>query len=447
MLTPTMAAGEPSRFEVERALEIGLALSEFPVGFCLLTHHDQQYVAYYDQDRRMKIAARRLDSDQWQYQFLPTQVGWDSHNGIVMAVDSDGQLHISGNMHCAELIYFRTETPGDIGTLKAAPMTGERESSVTYPMFFKDHLGRLVFNYRDGRSGEGVRIYNKYDTRTRTWSRLLNEPILDGEGERNAYPVGPVLGPDNRFHLLWVWRDTPDCATNHHLSYARSNDLLNWESVGGEEVELPMKLGDQSLWVDPIPSGGGIINGGARLNFDSQNRPVVAYHKSDSDGNMQVYVARFEDDRWLRRQLTDWSKPVHFSGGGSMGFIGIRIGGLEIAQPGVFVLGYRHRDYGSGRLVIDEETLQLSQKTISRPRAYPDELSRVQSTFPDMQIRRSHDVGEQTDSAVHCFLQWESLPANQDGPRDPPLPAPSKLMLYELRATPHSAASSTGDLP
>ena len=282
-------------YEIAETMEITEVPSGFPVGFSLLTAGTSQYVAYYDKDHRMTVASRTLDSNKWQYQILPTAVGWDSHNYITMALDRDGHLHVSGNMHCVKLIYFRTQVPADITTLKRYPMTGKAEDRATYPKFLTDQNGELIFNYRNGGSGNGMRIYNKYDRQTRTWSRLLDKPLLDGQGKRNAYPAGPVQGPDGWFHIVWVWRDTPDCATNHHLSYARSKDLLNWETAAGDKIELPMTLANKSLCVDPIPSGGGIINGCERLIFDSDNRPIITYHKSDENGNMQIYATRFED--------------------------------------------------------------------------------------------------------------------------------------------------------
>ncbi len=42
--------------------------------------------------------------------------------------------------------------------------------------------------------------------------------------------------------FIWVWRDTPDCATNHDLSYMKSPDLKNWYNAFGEKVELPATL-------------------------------------------------------------------------------------------------------------------------------------------------------------------------------------------------------------
>lgn len=423
-----------SQFKVEESLDIAEVPAGFPVGFCLLTAGKTQYVAYYDKQRRMTVASRSVDSMEWVHQILPSKVGWDSHNYITMAVDQDGHLHVSGNMHCVKLIYFRTEAPGDITTLKRRPMTGDREDSVTYPKFLTDDKGRLIFNYREGGSGSGMRIYNQYDTETHTWSRLLDEPLLDGNGACNAYPLGPVRGPDGWFHMVWVWRDTPDCATNHHLSYARSKDLIHWESVFGQRVELPMKLSNQTLWVDPIPRGGGIINGCEKLFFDADNRPIITYHKSDIKGNMQIYAARPQGSEWKPHLLTDWSEPIQFGGGGSMGFIGIRISELRRAEPGILTMTYRHRDYGSGKLVMDEKTLLPLKKKVDAMPMYPEELEHLQGDFEGLGIQRVKDLGDSGDDAVRYILQWETLEANRDRTRKPPLPQPSMLRLHKLVA-------------
>lgn len=423
-----------SQWRIEESSDIADVPAEFPVGFCLLTKGDRQYVGYFDKDRQMTVASRMMNSDPWRYQTLPSKIGWDSHNYITMAVDGDGHLHVSGNMHCVPLIYFRTEKAGDITTLRKFSMTGKQENRVTYPKFLADHNGELIFTYRDGGSGNGINIYNKYDTRGRSWTRLLEDPLFDGAGKRNAYPLGPIRGPGGWFHVVWVWRDTPDCATNHHLSHARSKDLINWESVFGHKVELPLTLGEEKLHVDPIPSHGGIINGCQRLTFDAANRPVITYHKADAEGNMQIYAARPEDGEWKLHCLTEWEKPIQFGGRGSMGFIGISISGLNRTEPGVMTMTYRHRDYGSGLLAIDEMTLSPLKKEIEVVPEFPEELNTVQAVFEGMEIRRARDIGESDNEAVRYLLQWETLGSNRDRPRKPPLPAPSTLRLYKLVA-------------
>lgn len=208
-----IAADDPLWRLAER-VEVETVPSWFPVEFSLLTHGQRQYAAYYDAKHQMTVAVRALGRREWRTVKLDSKVGWDSHNGITMACDGNGDLHVSGNMHCVPLICFRTETPGDITALKRLPMTGRDELRCTYPRFLRDAKSRLVFHYRDG---------------------------------------------------------------------------------------------------------------GARLAFDSRQRPMLVYHKSDAQGNMQIYAARFADGQWARSAITAWDKPVKFSGYGSMPFIGISV--------------------------------------------------------------------------------------------------------------------------
>jgi hypothetical protein len=181
-----------------------------------------------------------------------------------MDIDEGGFIHVSGNMHNVALIYFRSTRPMDVTSLaRVTSMVGSNESSCTYPLFFHDTAGNLVFNYRDGSSGSGNHIFNIYDAGTKTWRRLLNAPFTDGQGLRNAYPVGPVLGPDAFWHMVWVWRETPDAETNHDLSYARSRDLVQWQTAAGTNLTLPITLATGDI-VDPVPVTGGTINNNTR---------------------------------------------------------------------------------------------------------------------------------------------------------------------------------------
>ena len=216
-----------------------------PVGFDLLTHGDGQFIAFYDAERKMTVGQRGLDEDAFQFVRLEgvwleargrlsTELGWDSHNSVTMAVDRDDHLHLCGNMHVDPLIYFRTAEPLDITTFERVDyMVGKNEDHCTYPVFMQGQQGELVFYFRDGRSGNGVNYYNRYDEAARSWSRLVDAPILDGMDAMNAYARKPELGPDGFFHMVWMWRDTPDCATNHDISYARSRDLVHWEAGDG----------------------------------------------------------------------------------------------------------------------------------------------------------------------------------------------------------------------
>ena len=64
--------------------------------------------------------------------------------------------------------------------------TGSMEGRVTYPGFYPLRNGDLVFLYRDGASGDGDVLINRYDVRGDRW-HAVQHPLIDGEGARNAY--------------------------------------------------------------------------------------------------------------------------------------------------------------------------------------------------------------------------------------------------------------------
>lgn len=425
LLSIVSLAGLPVR--AAEVVPVEKVWSAHPVGFCLLTRAPRQYVAYYDAQRRMSVAQRELGSTNWVVTKLPSTLGWDSHNYVTMTADREGFLHVSGNMHCVPLIYFRSAKPWDASTLVAAPMVGEREKKVTYPVFFKDKAGQLLFRYRDGSSGSGDDLYNVYDETTKAWRRLVSEGLLSGEGQMNAYSCVPRLGPDGNFHMVWVWRDTPDCASNHDLSYARSADLVHWTDATGKELPLPITLARSDI-VDPVPVRGGLINVNRELGFDNRGRPVVTYHKYDAAGDLQAYAARHDGRAWKIQQVSDWKGyRWEFSGGGTI--IGeVRIGAVRAIGEGRLAMDYRY-GRGAGTWVLDEETLQPvpgAKPPPARPGVVPRSLLRIESSFPGMKKKITGESGAE-DGESDYALVWETLEANRDRPRPEPLPEPSLL--------------------
>lgn len=413
-------------------VEVDKVWSGHPVGFALLTRGDRQFVAYYDAERRMTVAARSLGQDEWQKAVLPETLGWDSHNYVTMAVDDAGYIHLSGNMHGRPLVYFRTAEPLDIATFKPASMVGEREDRVTYPDFLPaapGPAGELLFTYRDGGSGNGDQIYNIYDAAAQQWRRLLDVPLTSGEGKCNAYLNGPIKGPDGYYHVCWVWRDTGDCATNHDVCYARSKDMRHWEGAAGKPLALPMTVATAEV-VDPVPAGGGLLNGNVKLGFDSQRRVVVSYHKYDADGNTQIYNARFEDGAWKSYRLTDWKYRWNFSGGGTI-ITELRLSGVKVGEDGTLRLNFTHKKYGAGTWRIDEDTLEPLGVT-ELPGSAATGIQDLESDASGMTVRRAGDLGAGDDPAVRYVLEWETLGPNRDKPREGPPPPPSTLRVLAL---------------
>jgi len=424
--------------------------SGHPVGFAFLTERGHQFIAYYDAGRRITLLGRKLTDPGWtrvQPPGVPVPkrgrdsnvIGWDSHNSLRLALDRDGCLHLSGNLHVDPLVYYRTRTPFDVSTLERHDrMTGEREDRCTYPVFFKNAAGELLFRYRDGGSGDGSDLYNRYDTTTRTWRRLLDRPLLDGEGQRNAYSIQPTLGPDGLFHLVWMWRETPDASTNHSLCYARSRDLVHWEDHRGQPLTLPITLATSDV-VDPAKEKEGLINMTMALGFDSAQRPVVSYHRYDARGNSQVFAARpHRDGGWRAQQVSDWTFRWAFSGGGSLE-AEVTVGAARAEKDGSLILPYSTKLLGGGRWRLQAENLARVEQLPALPPALPAHLLRAQSSYPGMEVQTLLSSG----AGRRWVLRWETLGRNRDRPREVS-PPPSELRLYELpeaepTALPHVA--------
>lgn len=446
---------------IAEVLDVGLTYSGQPTDYALVTVDNQQFVAYWngetspDQFKYLTVASRVLGTRTWTKTTLNVQIGNDAHHTIAMAADKKGYLHITGGMHNTPLgydaatkipgRYFRTKTPLDIKTFQLySSMIGAQEDSVTYPQFFVGPIGDLVFAYRNGGSGNGDTYFNYFtvdpDPSFSTWNRLLNTKLIDGTTTiptNSAYIVGPVKGPDNYWHLVWTWRENSNADSNHDLSYARTKDFKTWESAAGVKLvdgnatsPTPITLATADI-VDHIPTQGGLINNNTKVGFDSQNRPVVVYHKYDSQGLTQLYNARFEGNAWVVHRTTNWTHRWDIGGFNTLDFA-IEVFPVKSYPSGQLKqLYYNSYEGGWGGLVLNETTLAQTAQ-VAPPYPYPAELGLRESADPNMRVRFWQDSGTGPDPDINYMLRWETLPPNGDVARTPE-PASSMLRVYGIR--------------
>jgi hypothetical protein len=349
---------------------------------------------------------------------------WDSHNYIAMALDAKGHLHVTANMHNDPLVYFRSARPADVHSLERVPVLVDArlEQRMTYPVFIQ-HGDRLVLKYRDGGSGNGNEIYDEHDAAANRWRALLTMPLVDGEGRRNAYFVGPRAGPDGWFHLAWVWRETPDAQTNHDLSYARSRDLLRWEKSDGTALELPIRLATAEI-VDPVPVEAGMINNNTVVGFDQRGRAMITYHKFDARGFTQIFVARREARGWKLRQVSDWQDfRWDFRGRGSLHSRLFVSGAVPEAKNRLRVSVIR--DGKPIDFILDARTLERLDE---RPGVSLADRLRSRIKVPEgMQLNVVEAAG---GSGV--AIAWSTRPPQRDLPSTD-IPAPTVLHLVMPR--------------
>lgn len=262
-----------------------------------------QYVAYYDGQRHVSVARRKLPAGAWQtFHFLDYNFkSVDAHNVISLGIcERDGTIHLAFDHH-VNTLHYRVSKPGvathpDDVTWDASvfgPIGSELEMGkplvITYPRFWSTKDGGMRMHYRRGSSGSGDNMLVDYNPQTGTWSNTRQ--IDSGAGEfhddlgpsthRNAYPNGYDYDATGRLHTTWVWRENSQ-GSNHDLNYDYSDDDgRTWHTDSGQPIIGPASIDTPGLVVERISRRQGLMNNHTQA-IDSENRVHVVMWSSSS---------------------------------------------------------------------------------------------------------------------------------------------------------------------
>jgi len=300
----------------------------------LTTHKRHQYVGYYDAERQVCLARRKLPDGKWEivrfkdYDFKSN----DAHNTISIGIcPNDGTIHMAFDHHVHPL-HYRVSRKGaatNPQTVKwdaslFGAVTSELEKGkpvrITYPRFWRTPTGGLQFCYRRGGSGNGDRMLVDYDGKTGKWAGTRQ--IDSGKGRfsdtmgksrsRCSYPNGYDYGPRGRLHATWVWRESSQGA-NHDLMYSYSEDGgKTWLNNNGETLSGPPSVTSPGVKVVDIGRKYGLMNTHGQA-VDSRCRVhAVMWHCSDA--SLKDAGSKPGEKRWgppaARRYNHYWRDPT-----------------------------------------------------------------------------------------------------------------------------------------
>ncbi|WNM24366.1 BNR repeat-containing protein [Demequina capsici] len=247
-------------------------------------------VAYYDAAAQVVLARRDEGASGWTVSGTGLYGDPDdAHNVISLGVDGNGTLHLAWGVHNAQLRYA-TSAAGGRGAFVRGTILGDDESRVTYPQFYARSDGGLYLMYRDGVSGNGTVVLDRFDATTLTWSRIATS-LISGDGERSPYWEA-VVDSQDRLHVMWTWRDTPDVASNHDIMYAVAADDtgLTWTDSSGAEYDLPITADTAEVAV-AVPQGSNLMNQ-TGLTVDADDRPYLATYWAEGGITQYRVVTR-----------------------------------------------------------------------------------------------------------------------------------------------------------
>ncbi|MFW0715994.1 BNR repeat-containing protein [Pedobacter sp. N23S346] len=311
----------------------------------LVTFKDIQYAAYYDRDEYLVLAKRKLNSNTWET--LKSNYkgdAADAHKSISIMVDGKGILHVAWSQHNNNLNYAHSITSGSLMLSEKKSMLAERENKVSYPEFYKLANGDLLFLYRDGGSGNGNLMINRYSLNTKKWSRIQNN-LIDGEGKRNAY-WQVAIDLAGIIHISWVWRESPDVASNHDLCYAKSADGgVTWQKSDGQKYQLPINA-ENAEYALKIPQKSELINQTSMFADATGKVFIASYWRDEHDQIPQYHLVYKTNGNWQVNNLNFRKTAFSLSGGGTKR--------IPIARPQIIVWKAAG-NYAAGLIFRDEE--------------------------------------------------------------------------------------------
>lgn len=282
----------------------------------LTSNNNYQFISYYDESGKLILGRRTPGTSSWETVATPySGTVTDAHNSISIIVDGEGYLHVTWDHHNNALRYCKSVSPGNLQLTAKTAMTGIKEGSVTYPEFYRLPNGDLIFVYRDGSSGDGNLMMNKYDLSTRTWKQL-HDGLIDGQGSRNAY-WQLCVDKAGTIHLSWVWRETGDVASNHDLCYACSKDGgLTWMKSNGDKYQLPINA-NNAEYILKIPQNSDLINTTGMCASDDGNPMIATYWRDGANYLPQYFLVYKEGNGWKKVQVSRRVTNFSLSGGGT----------------------------------------------------------------------------------------------------------------------------------
>lgn len=265
----------------------------------IITHFNNdgssfQYVAFYD-PQGMIILGQKKNNESW-FSLKTGLYGYtaDAHNTISIMTDKIGYLHMAWSDHNGKLKYMRSQTPHSL-IMRECKMIGSLEDKATYPEFYKLPSGNLIFLYRNGVSGNGNLVLNKYDSMSESWHRV-HDNLISGEGVMSPYWQA-TIDYKGRLHISWVWRDTSDVASNHDISYAMSEDSTMKCFVNSSNMSLALPItAEQDVCICHIPTSSALINQ-TSMDTDEDNLPyILSYWRIDEI--VQYNILKYNGSYW-----------------------------------------------------------------------------------------------------------------------------------------------------
>jgi BNR repeat-containing family member len=252
---------------------------------------------------------------------LPFWTTTDQHNGCSIALDKNGFVHLTYDMHVSPLNYYKSVNPNDgssfIGPL---PMLGTNENGLTFPVLFTNPVsGELYFTFQHGGGANGVQYFYHYNAGTSSWEGAAGTGVA---GNLTAYAQPPAGATflsglpqwDRTTGNLWFSyqigpQSAGPCGTDNTTPPNPCGEyLLGWNGTsflkfGGAAQSMPVTYANSAPVYVVSPGADPAFMILDSVAIDSNGTFFLPYGTTDANGFIQFYVLESSTGAFVRHQI------------------------------------------------------------------------------------------------------------------------------------------------
>lgn len=348
----------------------------------IFTYRDAIYVAFVRPDptdgEGYQTVVGKFSAGDWQFSVVEPDSRNDPwHTQPSLAVDSDGYVHVTYNMHSSLWQYSVSKKPEDVSSweFRGQELRGPHDdprssyvpgpgtadipgSRITYQFMTTDRNGMPYVIYREAlKTAPGTDYFrmqwslglSRYDPRTRKWRRVgpdggvfpfATQPGFRAQGGHLYFDL------NNRMHVSWTFyaeyeRDGSGHLKPNYPCYAYSDDGgATFHKADGAPLSLPVDLAHADVVLDPSwcePNTKGYFSGYTQVCAMPDGTPYVQVFPKDPPPGKGPAIIRHDPS-------TGWSDPVRTPYSGRRFLIDGK-GTITAISSGLRV----HRSYDGGQ--------------------------------------------------------------------------------------------------
>jgi len=280
---------------------------------CFYGTYDRMYYAYLRYGSTdIMVTYQDLNTGRWATAVKVDDSEVDSaHCAPTLAIDASGYIYVfyGGYSGATGKLYMKKSTNVEsIAAWGSVVTVVDSDMNCTYPQCLILSDGKFALFFRGSRADGGTTYYGIYRVLSAdgaTWGN--SQTVMECTADQDTPYFSVALGPNDRIHLAYHYRDLSDSNRSHDLYYAYTDNgtaaTPTWKEIDGDVCSLPIAETAGNLAFDSDAAWDtGYVMG---IVATSTNTPLILYKVTDSVATDKVLCIEYSGGTWNARTVLE----------------------------------------------------------------------------------------------------------------------------------------------